>query len=87
MPSSRRRGRGFPEVRTLSGIADRAAFLTVSWTFGFLQSLGLSAGLLVVGGLAVYLDARRRQRLLGYTLHAPDGLGPRASTDAPWPWS
>ena len=68
-------GTGFSEVRTLSGIADRAAFQTVSWTFGFLQVIGLSAGLLVVGGLAVYLDARSRQRLLGYTLMRRMGLG------------
>jgi putative ABC transport system permease protein len=65
---------GFKEARALSGIADRAAFRTVSWTFGFLQMIGLSAGLLVVGGLAVYLDARRRQRLLGYTIMRRMGL-------------
>ena len=67
-------GLGFQEVRTRSGIADRAAFRTVAWTFGFLQSIGLSAGLLVAGGLAVYLDARSRQRLLGYALMRRMGL-------------
>jgi putative ABC transport system permease protein len=67
-------GTGFQEVRTLSGIADRAAFRTISWTFGFLQTIGLSAGLLVVGGLAVYLDARSRNRLLGYALMRRMGL-------------
>lgn len=65
---------GFQEVRTLSGIADRAAFRTVAWTFGFLQVIGISAGLLVVGGLAVYLDARSRHRLLGYALMRRMGL-------------
>lgn len=65
---------GFQEVRTLSGVADRTAFRTVTWTFGFLQTVGLSAGLLVVGALAVYLDARSRQRLLGYTLMRRMGL-------------
>lgn len=67
-------GTGFQEVRALSGIADQAAFRTVSWTFGYLQTIGLSAGLLVIGGLAVYLDARSRHRLLGYALMRRMGL-------------
>jgi putative ABC transport system permease protein len=46
----------------------------VSWTFGFLQSIGISAGLLVLGGLAIYLDARRRQRVLGYAFMRRMGL-------------
>lgn len=69
-----RSGTGFQEVRALSGIADQAAFRTVGWTFGYLQSIGLSAGLLVIGGLAVYLDARSRHRLLGYSLMRRMGL-------------
>jgi putative ABC transport system permease protein len=67
-------GTGFREVRTVAGIADRTAFRTVSWTFGFLQTIGLSAGLLVIGGLSVYLDARSRHRLLGYALMRRMGL-------------
>jgi putative ABC transport system permease protein len=68
-------GTGFQEARTRSGIADRAAFRTVAWTFGFLQTIGVSAGLLVIGGLAVYLDARSRHRLLGYSIMRRMGLG------------
>ncbi|MFL6205981.1 MAG: hypothetical protein ACJ739_11580 [Acidimicrobiales bacterium] len=64
----------YQERRTFAGIADRASFDTVTWTFGFLQSLGIAAGLLVVGGVAVHLDARRRQRLLGYTFMRRMGL-------------
>jgi len=69
-------GSGLPyqERRTFAGIADRASFDTVAWTFGFLQSLGIAAGLLVVGSVAVYLDARRRHRLLGYTFMRRMGL-------------
>jgi putative ABC transport system permease protein len=67
-------GTGFQEARTRSGIADQAAFRTVAWTFGFLQTIGLSAGLLVIGGLAVYLDARSRHRLLGYSIMRRMGL-------------
>jgi putative ABC transport system permease protein len=67
-------GTGYVELRTLSGIADRASFRTVAWTFGFLQSIGVTAGLLVVGGLVVYLDARRRDRVLGYAFMQRMGL-------------
>ena len=59
-------GVGFEERRRATDVADSASFLTVSWTFGFMQSVGVSAGLLALGGAAVYLDARRRDRLLGY---------------------
>src|SRR3546814_5214214 len=53
-------GLRFEEVRRAAEVADGATFLTVSWTFGFMLSLGVAAGLLVLGGVAVYLDARRR---------------------------
>ena len=70
-------GLAYQERRTFEGIADRAAFHTVTWTFGFLQSLGIASGLLVVGSVAVYLDARRRHRLLGYTFMRRMGLTAR----------
>jgi putative ABC transport system permease protein len=64
----------FREERRSDDVADGAAFVTVTWTFGFMQSLGLSAGLLGLGGVAVYLDARRRDRLLGYAFMRRMGL-------------
>jgi putative ABC transport system permease protein len=64
----------YTENRRLADVVDRASFLTVSWTFGFMQSLGIAAGVLVMGGLAVYLDARRRGRLLGYAFAQRMGL-------------
>jgi putative ABC transport system permease protein len=67
-------GIGYEEERRAAEVADGAAFLTVSWTFGFMQSLGISAGLLALGGVAVYLDARRRERLLGYAFMRRMGL-------------
>jgi hypothetical protein len=67
-------GLAYQERRTFAGIADRGSFDTVAWTFGFLRSLGVAAGLLVVGSVAVYLDARRRHRLLGYTFMRRMGL-------------
>lgn len=70
-------GIAFEEVRAVEEVADGSAFVTVSWTFGFLQSLGISAGVLVVGGVAVHLDARRRSRVLGYTFLRRMGLSAR----------
>lgn len=64
----------FEEERAVAEVAGGASFVTVSWTFGFMQSLGISAGLLVIGGIAVYLDARRRDRLLGYAFMRRMGL-------------
>ena len=67
-------GTAFVEDRRRDDVADGAAFLTVSWTFGFMRSLGVAAGLLVIGGLAVYLDARRRDRVLAYAFMRRMGL-------------
>lgn len=72
-----RAGLGFEEMRRLDEVADRSSFLTVTWTFSFLRSLGVAAGLLVIGGVAVYLDARRRDRLLGYAFLVRMGFGRR----------
>jgi putative ABC transport system permease protein len=69
-------GTEFREGRRVDEVVDRASFLTVSWTFGFMQSLGIAAGVLVLGGIAVYLDARRRGRLLGYAFARRMGLTP-----------
>jgi putative ABC transport system permease protein len=67
-------GVGFTEDRNVVDVVDRASFLTVSWTFGFMQSLGVVAGVLVVGGIAIYLDARRRGQVLGYAFARRMGL-------------
>ncbi len=67
-------GTDFYEPLTLGTVVDQVSFLTVSWTFGFMQSLGVAAGVLVVGGVAVHLDARRRGRVLGYAFARRMGL-------------
>ncbi len=67
-------GTGFVEARRAGEVVDRAAFLTVAWTFDFMQAIAIAAGLLVVGGLAAYLDARRRSRLLAYAFARRMGL-------------
>jgi putative ABC transport system permease protein len=63
-------------TRSSEGIFDQTIFLTVTWTFGFMRSLGLVAGVIAVGGLAIYLDARRRARTLGYAFLRRMGLRP-----------
>ncbi len=67
-------GTSYQETSTVAQVADQVSFLTVSSTFGFMQSLGVVAAVLVVGGLAVYLDARRRGRVLAYAFARRMGL-------------
>lgn len=64
----------FEEQRRTDDVADRAAFLTVSWTFAFMRSLAVVAGALALGGAAAYVDARRRERVLAHTFLARMGL-------------
>ena len=49
-------------VTTTEGVLDQTAFLTVAWTFGFMQALGVLVGLITVGGLLLYLDTGQRSR-------------------------
>jgi putative ABC transport system permease protein len=64
----------FALIRDPDAIADRATFLTASWTFGFMEAMGWAAVVLVIAGIAVYLDARRRARVLGYSFVRRMGL-------------
>lgn len=70
-------GIGFREVRSASEVADGAAFRTVTWTFGFLRSLGGIAAALVVAAVFVHLDARHRERLLAHAFVRRMGLSER----------
>jgi putative ABC transport system permease protein len=74
----------YVEARSFGEVADRTAFLTVSWTFGFMQTLGVAAGLLALGGTAAYLDARRRGRVLGYAFARRMGLTRNQHRRALW---
>jgi putative ABC transport system permease protein len=67
-------GTSYEETTTATQVVDGVAFLTVSRTFGFMRSLGVAAALLVVGGVAVYFDARRRSRVLAYAFARRMGL-------------
>lgn len=67
-------GVAYQEATTAGHVVDAVSFLTVAQTFGFLRTLSLAAAALVVGGVAVYLDARRRGRVLAYAFARRMGL-------------
>ena len=72
-----RDGVDFTEIRSNSTVADRLAFQTVDWTFDFVIAVGSVAGVLVLAGVTVYLDAAHRSRLLGYTFLRRMGVSAR----------
>ena len=53
-------------------------FLALSWAFGFLKALGIMTGLIALGGVLLYLEARQRQREISYVLSRRMGLSRRA---------
>ena len=56
---------------------DVSDFLATSWTFGFLQSLGVLTALITIGGLLLYLDTRQRSRRVSYAMARRMGLSRR----------
>lgn len=67
-------GTTYQETTTVDRVVDAVSFLTVSQTFGFMRSLGVAAALLIIGGVAVYFDARRRSRVLAHAFARRMGL-------------
>jgi putative ABC transport system permease protein len=61
-------------LTTTEGVLDQTSFLTVAWTFGFMQSLGVLVALITVGGLLLYLDTRQRSRRVSYAFLRRMGL-------------
>jgi putative ABC transport system permease protein len=55
-------------------VLDVSSFLATSWTFGFLQALGVLTGLITAGGLLLYLETRQRGRRAAYALSRRMGL-------------
>lgn len=53
-----------------------ANFLSVSWTFGYLQALAAFVGAVAIGGLLLYLETRQRTRVASYVLARRMGLKP-----------
>jgi putative ABC transport system permease protein len=55
-------------------VLDVSSFLATSWTFGFLEALGVLTGLITAGGLLLYLETRQRARRAAYALSRRMGL-------------
>jgi putative ABC transport system permease protein len=55
-------------------VLDVSSFLAVSWTFEFLQTLGVLTGAITAGGLLLYLETRQRTRRVTYALARRMGL-------------
>jgi putative ABC transport system permease protein len=53
-------------------------FLSLHWTFGFLQALGVLTALIALGGILLYLEARQRAREVSYALARRMGLKRRS---------
>jgi putative ABC transport system permease protein len=59
-------------------VQENPAFLSLSWALRFLQALGIMTGLIVLGGVLLYLEARQRSREVSYALAKRMGLTRRA---------
>jgi putative ABC transport system permease protein len=59
---------------TTDQVKETPQFLSLSWTFGFLQALGILTGLVALGGAVMYLEARQRAREVSYALSRRMGL-------------
>lgn len=70
------RSTGIPFEQFLSAesVERVPTFLSVSWTFEFLQALGVLTGLVALAGIVLYLQARHRSRTVAYTLTVRMGL-------------
>jgi putative ABC transport system permease protein len=55
-------------------VQQRANFLGITWTFGYLSALAVFVGVIAVGGLLLYLEARSRTRVSGYVMARRLGL-------------
>lgn len=55
-----------------------ANFLSVSWSFDYLQALAALIGAVSLGGLALYLQTRQRSRVAAYALARRMGLSARS---------
>jgi putative ABC transport system permease protein len=70
------RQRGFPVELAITAdqVRQTPSFLALSWIFGFLESLGVLAGLVGLVALVLYLQARVRSREVAYALSRRMGL-------------
>jgi putative ABC transport system permease protein len=57
-----------------AGVQQSANFVGITWTFGYLSALAVFVGVIAVGGLLLYLEARSRTRVSGYVMARRLGL-------------
>ena len=62
------------DSRTASEVREAPSLRSLSWTFGFLQALGLLTGLIALVGLVLYLQSRQSAREVSYALARRMGL-------------
>jgi putative ABC transport system permease protein len=55
-------------------VLQTANFLGITWTFGYLSALAVFVGVIAIGGLLLYLEARSRTRVSGYVMARRLGL-------------
>ncbi|WP_448625542.1 FtsX-like permease family protein [Geodermatophilus sp. URMC 64] len=63
-----------PRVVEPDDVFTTANFLGITWTFGYLSALAVFVGVIAVGGLLLYLEARSRTRVSGYVMARRLGL-------------
>jgi putative ABC transport system permease protein len=63
-----------PRVVEPADVFTTANFLGITWTFGYLSALAVFVGVIAVGGLLLYLEARSRTRVSGYVMARRLGL-------------
>ncbi len=59
---------------TPHSVVDATHYVVVTWTFDYLQALGVLIGLIALGGLLLYLATRQRSRVAEYALARRMGL-------------
>jgi putative ABC transport system permease protein len=67
---------GVPIQRQLTAeeVRSTPAFLSLSWTYGLLQALGVLSGVLALVGIVLYLQTRQRSREVAYAIARRMGL-------------
>jgi putative ABC transport system permease protein len=59
---------------TADAVRQTPQFLALSWVFGFLEALGVLAGMVALVALVLYLQARQRSREVAYALERRMGM-------------
>jgi putative ABC transport system permease protein len=61
-------------VNTAEEARTTPALLAASWTFAFLQAIGIGSGLVVLSGLMLYMQARQRAGVISFALARRMGM-------------